>query len=130
MWSEIQHAILANIAFEYQRVLHMGMEQRALLREQMNDFDRIAALPEKVAKVVVGPDFLAHSLAQPQHGPGIVDHKSRMHLESDLAHTMLARKPGCLPPIRNHLFLPLPLHNLLKIVRPAIGDPIGMPGAL
>ena len=96
----------------------------------MDDFDGIAALPEQVAQVVVGADFFAHSLTQPEERPRVVDHEAGMHLERQLPDAVLARERGGFFPVGDYLLFPLPLDDLFKVVRPAISDPIGVLGAL
>ena len=48
-----------------------------------------------------------------------------MHLECQLVDSVSAREFSGLLPIRNDSFLPLPIENLRKFRRPAIGRPVG-----
>src|SRR5207249_3341805 len=63
----------------------------ALLSEEMNDFNGIATLPEKVAEIVVGANFFADSFAQFDERARIIDDKVGVHLESERLDAVLAR---------------------------------------
>src|SRR5882724_8122537 len=91
----------------------------------MDHLHRIALLPEKMTKVAVGSNFLAHSVPHPQQREGIVDHEIRMHLQRDLVNSVFASEFSRLLPVWNYFFLPLPVQHLAVLGWPAICDPVG-----
>ena len=103
----------------------MRVENRALLAQHANDFNRVALLPEKMAQIAVGADLLADGLAQLQQRFRVVHHKIGMHFQSNLVDSVFARELGRLLPVRNYFFLPLPVEHLAVLRRPAVGDPVG-----
>src|SRR5271165_3652243 len=106
---EIEDAIFRAVFRKDDSVFHMRVEERALLAEEMNDFDRITTLPEEVAEVAVCADFLADGFAQVHQCTWIVNHEVGMHFERQALDAMGTRVFRGVPPIWNNLFLPLPL---------------------
>src|SRR5579859_2157688 len=100
------------------------MIERARFAQKMDDFNRVASLPEQVAQITIGADFFACGVAKLYERSGIVNHKIWMHLERIFFVAMLAGELGRLFPVRNYPFVPLPFENLSEIRRPAIGGPI------
>src|ERR1700737_126381 len=90
----------------------------------MDHLDGIASLPEQMAEVAIGADFLAHGLAQLHQRTWIVDDKIGMHLKRQPTYAMLPCEFCRLPPVGNHLLFPLPVLHLRVFGRPTIGDPV------
>src|ERR1700736_5631964 len=70
---KIQDSIFVYVVGIEGGVLHMRVIDRALLAEKVDDFDGIATLPEEMAEVTVGTDFLADGFAKLQRCAWIVD---------------------------------------------------------
>src|SRR5919109_3533305 len=47
---EIEHSVTVDVLFVKSRVLHVGMKNRALLPQHVNNFNGVALLPEKMAE--------------------------------------------------------------------------------
>src|ERR1700676_479472 len=90
----------------------------------MNHFDGIAALPEKMAEVAVRADFFTDSFAKFHKSSRIVDHEVGMHLEGQALDAMFARVLGGFLPVRDNLFLPLPVQHFSELGGPAISCPV------
>src|SRR6266403_5099231 len=60
----VQHSIFFDVLVEENSVLHVGVEKGALLAEKVDDFDRIAALPEEMAQIAVRANFFADGFAE------------------------------------------------------------------
>ena len=58
----------------------------------------------------------------------MVDAEARMHFQSDLSNAVLSGEGRRFPPIGNEDLVPLVVQNLLKILRPGTGDPVGIVG--
>src|SRR5690349_19486809 len=100
------------------------MVDGALLAEEMDDFDGIAPLPEEMAKVVVGANFLADGFAELDQRARVINDKVGMHLEGQPLDTVIAGVFGSFLPVRNDFFLPLPVLHFGVFIRPAVGDPV------
>ena len=90
----------------------------------MDDFDRIAALPEQVAQVAIGADFFADGFAQAQQRLWVVDHEVRVHFECELLDAVLARELRSFFPVGNDFLFPLPVEHLAVFGGPAICYPV------
>src|SRR5690242_16802912 len=124
--SEIEDTVFVAVFREKDRVFHVSMVNGALLAEEMDDFDGIAALPEKMAQVIVGANFFADGLAKLDERARVVDNKVGMHLESQALDAVFAGVFRGFLPVRDDFFLPLPILHLGVFGRPAIGDPVGL----
>src|SRR5215472_18518903 len=102
----------------------MRVEDSALLAQEMDDFDWIATLPEKMAEVVICADFLADSFAQLNERSRIVDNEIRMHLQSEALDAVVAGVFCRFFPIGNDFFFPLPVLHLGVLRGPTVGDPV------
>src|SRR6266850_561413 len=123
---EVQDAVLVYVFGVEGGVLHVGVEEGALLAEEVNDFDRIADLPEEVAEIAVGADFFADGFAEFHERSRVVDDEVRMHFERKAFDAVITRVFGCFLPVRDDFFLPLPVLHLSVFRRPAVGDPVGL----
>src|SRR6185369_12130684 len=63
---EIKDAISVDVILVESRVFHVRVENRTLLAQHADDFNRIALLPKEMAEIAVGPDLFADGLAQAQ----------------------------------------------------------------
>src|SRR6266850_1050542 len=124
--SKIQDAILVDVFGIEGGVLHMCVKESALPAEKVNDFDRIAALPEEVAEIAVRADFFADGFAELHQRSGVVDDEVRMHFERQAFDAVITRVFGCFLPVGDDLFFPLPVLHLSVFRRPAVGDPVGL----
>src|SRR3989441_9079882 len=61
---KVQHSILIDVLWKENGVLHVRVEKSALFTEKVDDFDRIAALPEEMAQIAVRANFFADGLAE------------------------------------------------------------------
>src|SRR6266403_2552684 len=123
---EVQDAVLVDIFGIESGVLHVGVKEGALLAEEMNDFDGIAALPEKVAQIAVRADFFADGFAELHQRSRVVNNEVRMHFERQAFDAVIARMFGRFLPVGDDLFFPLPVLHLGVLGRPAVGDPVGL----
>src|SRR6266850_1418727 len=123
---EIQDAILVYVFGIESGVLHVRVKEGALLVEEVDNFDGIAALPEKMAQIAVRADFFANGFAELHERSGVVNDKVRMHFERQAFDAMIACVFGCFLPVGDDLFLPLPILHLSVFRRPAVGDPVGL----
>ncbi|MNC29893.1 hypothetical protein D3C75_781610 [compost metagenome] len=89
---------------------------------------RINALPPHMARVQIGANGFTSSIAEAQKGCRGVDGEAAVQLQPDF-DLMVRSEFAHFRPIRNHLFLPLPLQNLLVVVRPGSDRPVGVLGA-
>src|SRR5580693_1168566 len=121
---KVQDTILVDVFREEDRVFHVGMVDGALLAEKVDDFNGVAALPEEMAEVTVGANFLANGFAKFHQRAGIVDSKIGMHFESQALDAVFAGVFRLCLPVRNDFFFPLPVLHLGVLGGPAIGDPI------
>src|SRR2546423_703423 len=62
--SKVQHAILIDVPGKENGVLHVRVEKGALFPQKVDDFDRIAALPEEMAQIAICTDLLADGFAK------------------------------------------------------------------
>src|SRR5690242_16368849 len=122
---KIKHAVLLDVLFEQHRVFHVSVVNGSLFAQEADHLHRVTFLPEEVAEVAVGADFLTHRFPQPHESLGIVDAETGVHLESQFVHAMLAGKFGGFLPVGNDLFFPLPVENLGVLGRPAVSRPVG-----
>src|SRR5579885_2492044 len=88
--SKIQDTVLLNVLREKNGVLHVRVEERALLAEEMNHFHRIASLPEEMAQIAVRADFLTYGFAQLHQRLWVVDDEIGVHLEGKPVNTVIA----------------------------------------
>src|SRR6266850_2121545 len=123
---EIQDAILVYVFGIESGVLHVRVKEGALLAEEVDNFDGIAALPEKMAQIAVRADFFADGFAELHERSRVVNDEVRMHFERQAFDAMIARVFGCFLPVGDDLFLPLPILHLSVLRRPAVGDPVGL----
>ena len=93
------------------------------IAQHANGFDRIDALPEHVAGIVIASDALARDAAQPQQCFGAVADEAGMHFDGDL-HAMVLGKFGLPGPIRNYFLFPLPIQDVQVFGRPWAGNPV------
>src|SRR5262245_54926869 len=100
------------------------MEESAFFPEQLNNFNRIAALPEKMTQIAIGADLLAYGGTQFQQRHGVVDDKTGMHLESEFVDPMITSELRRSLPVRHDLFVPLPVQHFSELGWPAIGHPV------
>ena len=98
----------------------------ALLAEEVDDFNGIASLPEKMAEIAVGADFLTDSFAELQKRAGIVDHEIGMHFKGEFADAVFASKFRGFLPVGDDFFFPLPVLHFGVFGRPAVGYPVGL----
>ena len=91
--------------------------------------NRIDALPEHVAGIVVAADARASDGAQLQQSLRAIGDEAGMHFDGDLDAVILGelRVPG---PIGRHLLLPLPIQSLQIFGRPRTGDPVRILGVV
>src|SRR6267142_1458203 len=122
----VQDAILVYVFGIESGVLHVRVKEGALLAEEVDDFDGIAALPEKMAQIAVRADFFADGFAELHERSRVVNDEVRMHFERQAFDAMIARVFGCFLPVGDDLFLPLPILHLRVFRRPAVGDPVGL----
>src|SRR6202035_1108786 len=87
---EIQDSIFVYVVGIERSVFHVRVINRALLTEEVDDFDGIASLPEEMAEIAIGADFLADGFAKFEKGAGIVDHEIRMHFKRELVDAVFA----------------------------------------
>src|SRR5207302_11429294 len=90
----------------------------------LNRSNRTALLRARMAWTAVGTIFRANSVVQLQQRPGVIDDDIGVHLQSDFVNAVLAREFGCLLPIRNDFFFPLPVLYLRIFRRPTIRNPV------
>src|SRR5438045_3349095 len=93
--------------------------------QHANRRDRIDALPEHVARIVIAADAFAGDLAQLEHGFGTVDHEPRMHFDRDLYAVILGELAD-FGPVRSNLLLPLPFQDVEILWRPWTRHPVGI----
>src|SRR5947207_749231 len=72
---KVQHSILIDVLWKENGVLHVRVEKSALFTEKVDDFDRIAALPEEMAQITVRANFFADGLAEFHQCSGIINNK-------------------------------------------------------
>src|SRR6266566_9410714 len=121
---KIEDAELIEVLGKEDRVLHVGVENGALLAKEVDDFDGIAALPEEVAEVAVCADFFADGFAKFQQRARVIDDKVGMHFEGEALDAVFTRVFCLLLPERDHFFFPLPVLHLGIFGRPAVCDPV------
>src|ERR1700674_231734 len=121
---EVKDAVLVDVLRKKDGVFHVRMENRALLAEEVDDLDGVAALPKEMAQVAVRADLFADGLAELHQRPRVIDGEIRMHFESQALDTMLAGILCLFLPIRNNSFFPLPILHLSVLGRPAVGNPV------
>src|SRR5947207_749234 len=104
---KVQHSILIDVLWKENGVLHVRVEKSALFTEKVDDFDRIAALPEEMAQITVRANFFADGLAEFHQCSGIINNKVRMHFESKTFDAVIARVFVCFLPIGDDFYFPL-----------------------
>src|SRR5215467_15615337 len=100
--SKIENAVFVNVFRQEGRVFHVCVVDGTLLAEKMNDLDGIAALPVKMAEVVVGANLFANGFTEFQERAWIIDDEVGMHLESEAPHAVVVRVLRSIFPVRNH----------------------------
>src|SRR5712664_1403453 len=122
--SKVQHSVFIDVFGEENGVLHVRVEKGALFSQKVDDFDRIATLPEQVAQIAVRTDLVTNSLAKLHEGARIIDNEVRVHLEGEALDAMLAREFRGILPIWNDFFFPLPVLHLGIFGGPAVSNPV------
>src|SRR5260370_5169941 len=61
---KIQNSIFIDVLGQENGVLHVRVENRALLPQKVDNFDRVASLPEKVAQVAIRANLFSDSFAE------------------------------------------------------------------
>ena len=101
----------------------MHVENR--IAQNADGLDRIDALPEHMARIVVAADRRTGDRAQLQQRLRAIDDEAGMHLDRDLDAVIFRelRVPG---PIGRDFLLPLPFEELPDIRAARAGDPVGI----
>src|ERR1700733_548820 len=63
---KVQNAVLGHIILKHDGVFHVSVKEAALLAQQADHLDRVAALPKQMTEIVVGANLFAYSLAELQ----------------------------------------------------------------
>src|SRR5713226_80883 len=121
---KIQNSVFIDVLGKENGVLHVRVENRALFSKKVDDFDRIAALPEEVAQIAVRANLLAGGFAELHEGARIIDDEVWVHLEGEALDAVLTGEFRGILPVRHDSFFPLPVLHLAVFGRPAIGNPI------
>ena len=107
----------------------LGVDVEDGVAEHADGLDRIDALPEHVAGIVVASHGGARDRAQLEQGLRAVGDEAGVHLDGDLARRDRPRT-GRASSSRGHLFVPLPLQDFEILRRPRAGDPVGIFGGV
>src|SRR6202166_14936 len=120
---EIQDSIFVYVVGIERGVFHVGVINGALFAEEVDDFDGIASLPEKMAEVAVGADFLTDGFAEFEKSARIIDHEIRMHFKGELVDAVFAGKFRGFFAVGDDPFFPLPVLHRGVFGGPTIGNP-------
>ena len=117
----IQHAGERQVALVDLRILGVNMIDAVV--QHADGGDRIDALPEHMARVVIAAHRFAGDGAQFQHRLRAVDHEAGVHLDGDL-HAVIRGEPGMPGPVRRHNLVPLPGEQFQILRRPRTRHPV------
>src|SRR5206468_7298020 len=102
----IENAGLRKIEVVDLGVLRVDVED--CVTQDSNGFDRVDALPEHVAWILIATDAVAGNGAELQHRLRTVNNKAGVHLNCDL-YSMIFGELAVLDPIWSDFLLPLPV---------------------
>ena len=102
----VEHASERQVAVVHLRILGVNVQDR--IAQNPDGGNRVDALPEHVARVVITANRRTRDGPQFQHSFGIVDQESGMHLNGD-SDAMIGGKTSVRGPIRSGYVIPLPL---------------------
>src|SRR6267378_3238977 len=88
--SEVQDAILIDVFGIEGGVFHVRVKEGTLPPEEVNNFDGIAALPEKMTQIAVCADLFADGFPELHQRSRIVDNKIRVHFERQAFDAVIA----------------------------------------